>query len=203
MGTFNRFAFSVFAIIAFAMFVLPADAKYIYNVYQSGADVIAAGSGTIDLTDLTFGGGGVYTEGSVDASIAQIGGGPTGFAVEKLSDFMGLQGPASFGNGGYFADDAYYGDQVQIIGQYGELRLDDHGGDYFGSTIFTDTTIEALGLDPGTYTYTWGSGVDADSIIVNIAQPTTGVPEPFTLSLFGAGLAGAVALRRRKKARKA
>ena len=30
--------------------------------------------------------------------------------------------------------------------------------------------------------------------------PTTRVPEPFTLSLFGAGLAGAVAMRRRKKA---
>jgi hypothetical protein len=33
--------------------------------------------------------------------------------------------------------------------------------------------------------------------------PPVGVPEPFTLSLFGAGLAGAAALRRRKKAQKA
>jgi hypothetical protein len=32
---------------------------------------------------------------------------------------------------------------------------------------------------------------------------STSVPEPFTLSLFGAGLAGAAALRRRKKAQKA
>jgi len=186
--------------LTFAFFALPADAEYIYNVYQSGADVIAAGSGTIDLTDLTSGGGGVYTEGSVDASIAKIGGGPTGFAVQKLSDFTGLQGPQSFGSGGYFADNAYYGDQVQIIGQYGELRLADHDGSYFGSTIFTNTTIEALGLDPGTYTYTWGSGADADSIVVNIQQTTNEIPEPFTLSLFGAGLAGAAALRRRKKA---
>ena len=29
--------------------------------------------------------------------------------------------------------------------------------------------------------------------------PTTGVPEPFTLSLFGAGLLGMAAMRRRKK----
>lgn len=37
-----------------------------------------------------------------------------------------------------------------------------------------------------------------------LSGPTTAVPEPLTLSLFGAGLAGAAALRRRgKKARKA
>jgi hypothetical protein len=33
--------------------------------------------------------------------------------------------------------------------------------------------------------------------------PATPVPEPFTLSIFGAGLAGAAALRRRKKSQKA
>jgi fibro-slime domain-containing protein len=32
-------------------------------------------------------------------------------------------------------------------------------------------------------------------------NPTASVPEPFTLSLFGAGLAGAVAMRRRNKAK--
>jgi hypothetical protein len=34
---------------------------------------------------------------------------------------------------------------------------------------------------------------------VDVAAATTPVPEPITLSLFGAGLAGAVAMRRRKK----
>jgi len=41
-------------------------------------------------------------------------------------------------------------------------------------------------------------GVTTENIT---GAPPTGVPEPFTLSIFGAGLASAVALRRRKKAK--
>jgi hypothetical protein len=40
-----------------------------------------------------------------------------------------------------------------------------------------------------------------DKVSIATADTTSPVPEPFTLSLFGAGLAGAAALRRRKKAK--
>jgi hypothetical protein len=49
-----------------------------------------------------------------------------------------------------------------------------------------------------------GGSYDISGTFFLLSGPTTAVPEPLTLSLFGAGLAGAAALRRRsKKAQKA
>lgn len=41
--------------------------------------------------------------------------------------------------------------------------------------------------------------VPGQKLIIDFVPTSTAVPEPLTLSLFGAGLAGAVAMRRRKK----
>jgi hypothetical protein len=45
--------------------------------------------------------------------------------------------------------------------------------------------------------------IGVDDVLFGPVASTTPVPEPFTLSLFGAGVVGAAALRRRKKAQKA
>ena len=50
--------------------------------------------------------------------------------------------------------------------------------------IFEGSTIGALGLDLGTYVYTWGNGVDADSFTVIIGS----VPEPSSLTLAATAL---------------
>jgi MYXO-CTERM domain-containing protein len=60
-----------------------------------------------------------------------------------------------------------------------------------------NTTIAGLGLTPGTYTYTWGTGGTANSLTINIS----GVPEPasLTMAATAAALIGGLAIRRRRR----
>jgi hypothetical protein len=64
------------------------------------------------------------------------------------------------------------------------LQLEDHGG----STGFDMMITSQVGTDNPLFTD------------LPPGTPTTGVPEPLTMSLFGTGLAAALALRRRKRA---
>jgi hypothetical protein len=61
-----------------------------------------------------------------------------------------------------------------------------------GSTLAI--TFQALGLQ-GITDESWG----IDNLSVDLALVTPGVPEPGTLLLVGGGLAGLVALRRRRQ----
>jgi hypothetical protein len=68
-----------------------------------------------------------------------------------------------------------------------------------GSVTYVCQTFASLGLTPGTYTYTWGSGPTADSLAVKIGAAA--VPEPGTwammiLGFAALGLAGFRAARK-------
>ena len=56
--------------------------------------------------------------------------------------------------------------------------------------------VASLGLTPGTYEWTWGTGMDADSFTLQIGP--AGVPDTgSTLSLLSFASLGLVALRRK------
>ena len=68
------------------------------------------------------------------------------------------------------------------------------------SSTFNSQTLSSLKLTPGTYTISWGSNGNSDSITLNVGEvgPSGEVPEPASAVIAGVLLA-ASALRRRSK----
>jgi hypothetical protein len=174
-----------------------AEAGVIIAIDQVGSDVVATGSGTIDLTGLTF----LSNELALtvlNPSIALIVMGPGAGEV-----YTGATGPPSFGPGGFITPSSGSGDLIAVQGNGGAIGVP--AGYVSGTTLSaTDTyasqTFASLGLTPGTYQYTWGTGAHADSLTVQIGPAA--VPEPSTLALAGLGaLIGAGAWYRRRATR--
>ena len=68
-----------------------------------------------------------------------------------------------------------------------------------GSSTYVGQTFASLGLTPGTYLYSWGSGSTADSLTVQIGPAA--IPEPGTwmmimLGFAALGVAGSRAARK-------
>jgi hypothetical protein len=169
----------------------PAQAGYIVTLEQEGLNVVATGSGTIDLTGLTFNGnlsniGGAQI--APDANVGYIQTGPT-TTPQPASQYTGFTGPFSFGPpsiiGGTGASSGS-GDTVAIAAGVDKL-LDLPQGYVSGSPLsdtstYDNQTFASLDATPGTYVWTWGSGAHADSFTLQIGPAA--VPAP----LIGHGL---------------
>ena len=92
--------------------VRPAEA-YTVTLHQAGSNVVATGSGAINLTGLTFASGGFVATGSMGPSIAVL----TVAYGTGLSQYTGFSGPSSFGPGTTIINaSSDSGDSVSIIG---------------------------------------------------------------------------------------
>jgi hypothetical protein len=77
--------------------------------------------------------------------------------------------------------------------------------DFVTDVGLTDISFITLDLDSGSFTSAQEMLVSSFTVNneVDTASPSPAVPEPLTLSMFGAGLAGLAAMRRRKNAKQA
>ena len=159
--------------IAAALFCGPASyAETVITLDQVGTNVVATASGTVNLTGLTF----FNNAGSNIASMTPSSAALTVGSTLGSSIYTGFSSsPTAFGIGSATASSSRTGNYLGPLGNF--LRLP---GGYMsdaplsGTATWNNTTIAALGATPGTYTWTWGSGVNADSLTLDVA------PEPKT-----------------------
>jgi len=173
----------------------PARAGYIVTFSQVGPDVVASGSGSIDLDGLTF-----VTSGDTVPQVAPTFTTVATGAAGGIDEYQGtISGPSGFGPGVITNATTGTGDLVglQVLGSGSNFVFVPTG--YVSDAPLLDTatyaghTFATLGLTPGVYVYSWGSGADADTFTVNI------VPEPASLVLLGtAAVLGFVARRTRR-----
>ena len=99
----------------------------------------------------------------------------------------GISGPANFGAGVRTAASGGTGDAF-VLNAFTEVLFVPRdyvsGSSLSGSATFVNATLASLGITPGTYVYSWGSGANADTFTIDVA-PT--VPEPSTWALMLVG----------------
>ncbi len=170
---------------------LSAQAGYVVTLEQQGPSVVATGSGPIDLTDLSLDGGGTIPVGLVP----DLGNITTGTKFAPVNGYLGASGPSSFGGGsfGSFTEaNSSSGDLAGMSHLVGGLRIVVVPQDYVSdsplsnSATYLNQTFSSLGVTPGIYEWTWGSGPDQNfTLIIGAAS----VPEPSSFLMLGVALA--------------
>lgn len=179
------------AMLALAAIPGRVDAAIVIDISDVGSDVVASTSGSADLTDLTaIDTALLFAPGEVTPSKGGVTAGDPG----QTLFYKGAVGPKSFGTGAKTEASVGDGDFVGVFA-VNPFALSPvillpqkyvSGTPLTGSSVFENQSLESLGLNVGEYTYTWGVGVHADSLTINVGD----VPEPSTWAMMLLGFAG-------------
>jgi hypothetical protein len=174
-------------VLAWLPSIRPAQAGYTVTLQQVGTDVVATGSGTINLTGLTFFQfDGVFSPEILPGAGVQAGGGIlTGPTSSSVDLYFEPRGPTSFGSGGATPASSGSGDMVGIfpIHLIFERALIVPRGYVSGTSLsnsatYSGKTFATLGVTPGTYVWTWGTGANQNFTLQILAANPTPTPTP-------------------------
>jgi hypothetical protein len=176
---------------------------YIVTLEEVGSDVVATGSGQLDISGLGFYGGiAGYGPGYVSPLYGRILTGAGGTVDIYLPAWSGPSafGPASFSS----SANSGSGDTVGAYAGILSYLLVPHGyasdSALADSSTYLGATLVSLGVTPGTYVWTWGLGAD-QSFTLEIGPTPLQTPLPAALPLFASGLGalGLLGWRRKRK----
>ena len=191
---------TLFGIAVTSLFSVQPAQAYSIRLQEMGSNVVANGSGAINLMGLAF----VLTTdmpltGAIQANTGTIRTGQTGGA---LADVYTLStGPTNFGSGGAFFPNTGTGDIVgtglRILSRVLIVPTDYVSGTALSSSAtWNNATFASLGVTPGTYEWTWGTGLPNQNFTLIIGG--AGVPDGgSTVSLLGFALLGLAVFRRK------
>jgi len=189
----------MFAAVTASLFSVQPVQAYTVTLEQMGADVVANGSGAINLTGLVFFGSGSFFITTLVPSLGRITTGPPPSGIGSVDLYRVFSGPANFGSGSQHnaTESLSSGNFVGIQASVNELFVP-HGyisnSALSSSATWTGATFASLGVTPGTYVWTWGTGLPNQNFTLIIG----GVPDSgTTVSLLGCALLGLAALRRK------
>jgi PEP-CTERM motif len=179
------------AILALGAFAAPsAQAGYVLTLEEVGSNVVATGSGSIDLTGLTFALAGEHVFPQMSPGLAEIFTGATNLAPVDV--YGGTSGPSSFGSGSQTLASSGSGDIVGISNESTALAVP---SGYVSDSPLSDTstyanqTFATLGVTPGVYEWAWGAGAN-QNFTLHFELGAGAVPEPSTWAMMLIGFAG-------------
>ena len=140
------------------------------KITESGGNVIVAAAGRMNIAGLTFLGTSNTGQGiNSSSSFLEVSSGP-------IDLYQSISGPSSFGTGNFTFPSSGSGDRLGI--RFGASSLAVPAGYVSGTSLsgistFTNNSFAQLGLVPGSYTWTWGSGINADSLTIKVVDAPT------------------------------
>jgi hypothetical protein len=145
-----------------------ASGAFVVTISQVGSDVVWSGSGSFNLTALTSAGAGSIGAGfNAGYAIWAIGPNTTVDTYSGVTTF-----PANFGSGDVPVTSTS-GSTFGILPGVSVPLLYVPSGytsniTISGSATYASQTIAGMGLTPGTYTWSWGSGGNASTLVMII-----------------------------------
>jgi hypothetical protein len=197
----GTFALGAALLIGAGLSAPTAQAAYVVTLTQEGPNVVAIGGGTINTTDLTFYYDPSDTAGLTARVTPYLASIFTGQFLSAEDVYKGAHaGSASFGSGATTGASSGSGSPVGIY-NYPDLLFVPYdyvsGSPLMDTATYDNATFSSLGVTPGTYVWSWGSGSNADSFTLTVGAAA--VSEPSTLDLMTLGLLGAGVARRKRR----